>query len=124
MSDAKRNIKTRQRVPGQVQVNPRDLEGKYEDTIKAAWKRATHTQVPGGEKGKHRWRRKPGQVGLKEFCRNLIAEGHPDAAIAKRFLHNKRVNTTVPPRGIGATRKKKGGGKKETAPTTTPEKRR
>lgn len=80
------------REPGKHINNPRDAEGAREDLIRS----------------QHRKNRDINQVArgsLKEFARTLAAAGNESA---QRWLHNKRVNTSKPPLGIGSTRKKKG----------------
>lgn len=108
------------RVPGKVITNPADQFGKS-DQIKTHWKRFTHVvkTIPGGEgdnKTRYRWVTKPGhQPSLKEFARGAAGGiGHNAKEFAstcdssaKRWLHNKKVNCSNPPMGLGNTKKKK-----------------
>lgn len=43
-------------------------------------------------------------VSLKTYARNCAKEGDSNA---KAWLHNKNVNTSNPPKGLGRTRRKK-----------------
>lgn len=88
--DAPKSLK--ERKPGQHTKNPTSLDGDGNEVrtrvVKNAWKRASTGQS------------------LKEYARKLAAGGDEDA---KRWLHNKRVNTKKPQLGLGRTSKTKGG---------------
>jgi hypothetical protein len=75
------------RTPGVVEAQPRDADGRRTNSVKSAWKKS--------KKG----------ASLKAYARAQAAQGDVDA---KRWLHNKRVNPSNPPKGIGSTKKRKG----------------
>ncbi len=130
------------RTPGKHTVNPRlaDEDGRecQYDTLITAWRKATHTQrsstqvlkpasvgengeeIPAETRRIRRWRRNEGTPGLRQFARQKAKEGWEPAV---RWLHNKQINASKPPLGLGRTRKKKGDasgkkGKKLIDPTT------
>ena len=83
------------RVPGKHIENPKvaakDGYMVKECDVTNAWRR-----IGGSSQGKS----------LKQFMRELADHGDVNA---KRWLHNKRVNTSKNQLGLGCTRKKKGG---------------
>lgn len=95
--------------------NPRGPLGHMYDQVKSAWKKANHvlratttvTKDPktGEEQTKTRVRLVPrdDSVSLKEFARSKGGDA------GKRWLDNKRANTSKPPLGLGRTRKKRTG---------------
>lgn len=99
-----------QRQPAKIIPNPRD-EGRKFDQVKSAWRRATYVrdEVPGtgDQKTKRKKIRRQGSVSLKEFARCQGGEA------GKRWISNKRANTSKPPLGIGSTRKKQGSNPKK-----------
>lgn len=102
-------MSTKERVPGKHMPNPTttDKDGREvkTDQVKSAWRAETHSlkevHAHGDEKTRRRWVRREGSMSLKEFARRQ------DDEASKRWFHNKRVNTSNPPQGIGSTRKKK-----------------
>ncbi len=96
----------KEREPAKHIENPRDDKGHKTGQVKSAWRAATRSrkEIPGQgeEKTRYRMVRREGSMSLKEFARRQDDES------SKRWLHNKRANTSNPPLGIGNTRKKKG----------------
>ena len=57
---------------------------------------------------KRAWKQAGKPTSLKVWAHET-AMGSDDAAeMSRNWFHNKRVNTSKPPKGIGSTRKKKG----------------
>lgn len=72
------------------------------------WRSECHVKLPSGDNGKYRWTRMAGTPSLKAFARQCLTDtGSERAEIARRWLHNKKVNTSVGHQAIGSTRKKK-----------------
>jgi hypothetical protein len=116
--------KERVRVPGEHIRNVRNEHGHKTNQVKSAWKKLTHfmtkevTKLPDETaKTRYKWVKLETGPSLKEFARlNAGLEGEE---AGKRWLHNKRVNTSKPPLGLGRTRKKRnkdgGGGQSKSA---------
>lgn len=104
---SKEELRNNKRKPAEHRVADRDEKGHRLETLKSAWKRATHKQrtvtITGGD-GKTRqslrWERTDETPSLKAWARANHSE------LMASWFHNKRANTANLQLGLGKTKKK------------------
>lgn len=76
------------------------------NSIKSLWRKACFARKEVlQEDGSMRrvWLAKEGHVSLKTFAQKLAASDASTSVVARNWFHNKRVNASNPPQGIGRT---------------------
>lgn len=89
------------------------------NAIKSLWRKACFSRkevIRDDGSTKHTWISKDNHVSLKTFAHRLSSSTDETAVVARNWFHNKRVNTSNLPLGIGRTNRvgggSNGGGKK------------